>query len=111
MSPRTAVLIATRLHPYRRAFLIVSLLGIALLGGALFLVRSAFAANLVMAAFGPFVFLPWVLMCLSTGFGPGATLRESSDSVVRKAWRWYAALFIGLFLIVACAWPFVVLMS
>ena len=108
MSPRAATLLATRLYPYRRAFLIVSLTGIALLGAAFFLVRTAFAANLVSAAFGPFVFVPWTLMCLCAGFGPGGKLREPADSVAKNAWRWYIALYLAVFFILACAWPFLV---
>jgi hypothetical protein len=45
--PRAAVLLATRLSPYRRAFVLISPTGIALLGGAFFLARAACAANLV----------------------------------------------------------------
>lgn len=110
MTPRFAAALASRLYPHRNALLISALAALAVLSIAFFLVRSRLASNLVTAAFGPFVFVPWILMCLCTWFGPGRNLDRRPASVAANVWRWYGAVALALFFVVACAWPFMVLL-
>lgn len=110
VSPRLATALASRLYPYRRAFLIFSLAALAILTAALFLVRTAVASNIVFAAFGPFVLIPWGLLCLCSGFGPGSKISRRFGRV-GTVLSWYGSLFLSLWFVLAFAWPFMVLLD
>jgi len=109
MTPSQFSVLAERLYPRRLAFLGASLVGfLALLAVGHFMPQ---ALPVVVPLAGPLVFLPWVLLCVCTWFHPQrGSLRPKPGSkapvFVREGMRWYAAVFVGLFIAVAVVvWP------
>jgi len=113
MSLQLASKLAARLSPYRWLFLAVALGSFIVLVAVLFLSRSSEASNLSFAAMGPFVIVPWGLLCLCTWFGPNArfNVASGSASTVRGALSWYAELLLVVFIAGGVVWPFLVLFA
>ena len=109
MNPQFASALADRLHGYRRFFLAFALIAFVALAAALFLSRDALTASLASAAMGPLAFFPWGLLCLCSWFGPDGRHRAPYSGSLQRAFSWYAAIFLTVFLFIAAAWPFLVL--
>lgn len=112
MTPSMASALALRLFAYRWWFLAMSLVSFAL-AFMLLMLRPSFAP-LIVPLFGPFVVLPWGLLCACTWFHPErGNMRATSGfvfgrlpSFMQVAIRWYASLFLGLFFVVGLVvWP------
>lgn len=112
MSPTLATYIAARLFPHRWWFLGESLLGMALLLAALTHAPTG-AATVATALAGPIVFVPWALLCACVwlhpergNLQPGSRLIGRLPHVIQRFVRWYASLFLGLFIFAALfVWP------
>jgi hypothetical protein len=109
MTPSYLAGLAERLHPKRLVFAMASLSGfLVLLAVGHFMPR---ALPVVVPLAGPLVLLPWVVFCACTWFHPkrgSLRLRAGSRAVVivREGMRWYAAVFIGLSVVIAVlVWP------
>lgn len=104
MTPYIAASVAAHLFRFRWWLLAVPLLSI----GAMFalVVNRPSLAPIAFALVGPLVVVPWGLLCVCLWFHPerGNLLPTSRlfgklPSPVQAGLRWYAALFITLFLI------------
>lgn len=105
MTPSIATTLATHLFRFRWWLLAVALLSI----GAMFtlvVIRTSLAP-IAFALVGPLAVVPWGLLCVCLWFHPerGNMLPTSGlfgklPSLVQTGLRWYAALFITLFLII-----------
>lgn len=112
MSPGFFTRIAARLFARRWWFLLVSLLGAALLFAAFSYGSQQFAAVAGTLA-GPVIFVPWALLCACVWFHPergnlqpGSRLIGKLPKAVQLGIRWYASLFLALFFVVgAVVWP------
>lgn len=112
MSPSFFTYVATRLFARRWWFLVIALLGMALLFAA-FSYGSAQAAAVAGTLAGPFIFVPWALLCACVWFHPERGNLRPSSSLISKlprtlqvGVRWYASLFLALFVVVgAVVWP------
>lgn len=112
MSPAFFTSVAERLFARRWWLLAASLLAIAILFAGLSMVppRMAFLAGTLA---GPAVAVPWALLCACVWFHPQrGNLQPQSKLVgrlpprVQTGVRWYAAVFLGLFLFFgAVVWP------
>lgn len=112
MTPNFFTRVAARLFSRRWWFLGVSVVGMALLFAS-FAYGSAQLAAVAGTLAGPVVFVPWALLCAGVWFHPErGNLQPSSKligklpSAVQAGVRWYAALFLALFVVVgAVVWP------
>lgn len=112
MTPQLATRVATRLHPHRWWVLAVALAGTALLFATLDRASTG-AATVAGALAGPIIFVPWALLCACIWFHPeqgklrpGSRLIGKLPNVVQGFIRWYAALFLDLFVLVGIVvWP------
>jgi hypothetical protein len=112
MSPSFFTRLAARLFARRWWFLAVSLFGMALLFAAFSFGSIQFAAVAGTLA-GPFIFAPWALLCACVWFHPergnlqpGSKLIGKLPNAVQLGVRWYASLFLALFIVVgAVVWP------
>lgn len=112
MSPNFFTCVATRLFTRRWWFLAMSLLGMALLFAA-FSSGLAQVAAVAGTLAGPVIFVPWALLCACVWFHPehgnlqpGSKLVAKLPKAVQLGVRWYASLFLALFLVVgAVVWP------
>lgn len=109
MTPSCLAALAERLYPHRLGFALASLVGFLML-----IVIGHFmprALPVVVPLAGPLVFLPWVVFCVCSWFHPErGSLRPKAGGRVavglREGMRWYAAVFVGLSVVVAVAvWP------
>lgn len=115
MTPAMASGLASRLYTYRWWFLAASLIGFAT--GAALLVIWPSLMQAVVPLFGPLVVVPWALLCACMWFHPERGNMRSSSSMFSKlpgflhgVIRWYASLFLTLFLIVGMlVWPALVI--
>lgn len=108
MTPTFFTTFAQRLFPNRRWLLAASLCGITLLAASLWAgpPELAFLASLLA---GPLIAVPWALLCACTWFHPQrGNLQSQSKFVgrlprtIQQGLRWYAALFLGLFIFAGC---------
>lgn len=112
MSPAFATRLATHLFPYRGFILAVSLLGMALLFVTISW-GSAGAVVIATALGGPLIGVPWALLCACVWLHPEhGKLRLHGGRfgrlprIIQHAVRWYASLFLGLFVFVGLIlWP------
>ncbi|MES3025769.1 MAG: hypothetical protein V4857_29675 [Pseudomonadota bacterium] len=112
MSPSFFTRQAERFFPRRWAFLAVSVAGMALVFAAVSTGSAKLAAAAGVIA-GPFIFVPWALLCMCVWFHPvRGNLQPSSrligrlPSAVQFGIRWYASLVLAMFVIVgAVVWP------
>ena len=115
MTPSMASTLASRLFAYRWWFLGASLTSLSV--AFLLLMLRPSVASLIVPLFGPFVVVPWGLLCACTWFHPErGNMRPTSAFMlrlphfVRVALRWYASLFLGLFFVVGLVvWPAIAL--
>jgi hypothetical protein len=105
MTPSIATTLATHLFRFRWWLLAVALLSIGAMF-ALVVIRPSLAP-IAFALVGPLAVVPWGLLCVCLWFHPerGNMLPTSRlfgklPGLVQTGLRWYAALFITLFLIV-----------
>src|SRR5687768_7484941 len=111
MTPAAFAYFARPLFAFRWWFL--GLAAFAFVGLGLLLLVSPHSLPFVAVAIGPAVIVPWALLCACTWFHPSrGNLQPTSRLVGRlPTWlqavlRWYAALFLSLFIIFgAAAWP------
>ena len=112
MSPSYFSHLACKLFPHRWWFLVASVLGVVLVFAAF----SSGTAQMTVAASilaGPGIFVPWALLCACVWFHPErGNLRPSSKligklpNMVQTGIRWYASIFLTLFIVVgAVVWP------
>jgi hypothetical protein len=106
MSPSFLTRLAVRLFARRWWFLAVSLFGMALLFAA-FSSGSVKAAAVAGTLAGPFIFVPWALLCACVWFHPergnlqpGSKLIGKLPNAIQLGVRWYASLFLALFFVV-----------
>ncbi|WP_077038436.1 hypothetical protein [Pelomonas sp. KK5] len=112
MLPAFFAAVADRLFARRWWFVAMSVLGMALAFAALSL-SSPRVAGVLVALVGPLIFVPWALLCTCIWFHPQrGNLQPSSKVVgrlpllVQTGLRWYAAVFLSLFLVFgAVVWP------
>jgi hypothetical protein len=112
MSPSFFTRVAARLFIRRWWFLAVSLVGMALLFAS-FTYGSAQVVALAGTLAGPVIFVPWALLCACVWFHPergnlqpGSKLIGKLPSALQVGVRWYASLFLALFVVVgAVVWP------
>ena len=104
MSPQFAVALAAKWYMHRKWFLAVALGAFVLLSATFVLGQSAVATQFAFAAFGPFVFVPWSLLCLCSWFGPAGRLQAFPGFL-----RWFASLSLGVFFCLSLVWPALVL--
>ncbi len=112
MTPALLTSVAERLFARRWWLFGASLLAIATLVAALSVAPPHFAF-VAGALAGPAIAVPWALLCACVWFHPQrGNLQPQSKLVGRlppllqTGVRWYAAVFLGLFLFVgAVAWP------
>lgn len=112
MSPTFFTRVATRLFARRWWCLAISVLGMALLVAA-YSYGSAQDAALAGSLAGPVIFVPWALLCACVWFHPergnlqpGSKLFGKLPNAIQVGVRWYASLFLALFLVVgAVVWP------
>lgn len=112
MSPAFFTSLAERLFARRWGLLAASLLAV----GLLFVALSAAPPHLAFLATmlaGPAVAVPWALLCACVWFHPQrGNLQPQSKLVgrlpplIQTGLRWYAAVFLGVFMICGAAvWP------
>jgi hypothetical protein len=104
MSPQFASALAAKWYPHRKWFLAVALVAFVLLGAIFVLGHSALASQRAFAALGPFVFVPWSLLCLCSWFSPAGRLQAFPGSL-----RWFASLSLSAFFALSLVWPAFVL--
>lgn len=112
MTPALLTSVAERLFARRWWLFGASLMVIATLVAA-FSVAPAHLAYMAGALAGPAIAVPWALLCACVWFHPQrGNLQPQSKLVGRlppilqTAVRWYAAVFLGLFLFVGVVvWP------
>lgn len=112
MSPDFFTRVALKLFPLRWWFLVVSLVGFSLFFAAI-MYGSAQATAVVGTLAGPVIVIPWALLCACFWFHPqrgtlhaGSKLVGRLPSAVQVGVRWYASLFLALFVVVgAVVWP------
>lgn len=113
MTPALCTSIAARLFPYRWWSFACSVFAV-----CAYVLVLAFTPSVPFAAvggsvLGPLVTVSWALLCVCVWFHPArGNLQASSRLVgrlprsVQAAVRWYAALFLSLFVFAgAVAWP------
>lgn len=112
MSPTFFAAVADRLFARRWWFLAVSTLGMVAVFVA-FSLASPRVIGVASALVGPFIAVPWALLCTCIWFHPQrGNLQPSSKFVGRlppllqTGVRWYAAVFLSFFLVFgALVWP------
>lgn len=112
MSPKFFTAVATRLFARRWWLLAMSVVGMALVFAA-FSLASARVAVAASALAGPLIVAPWALLCAGIWFHPErGNLQPGSRFVgrlpqsIQIGVRWYAAVFLGLFVIFGVVvWP------
>ena len=112
MSPSFFANVASRLFERRWWLLAVSALGMAAAFG-IFSLGSPRAAVVAGTFAGPLIAVPWALLCACVWFHPqrgnlqpGSKLVGKLPPLLQSGLRWYAALFLGCFLVVsALVWP------
>lgn len=112
VSPGFFTRVAARLFSRRWWLLGVSVVGMALLFAA-FTDGSFQTAAVVVPLAGPVIVVRWALLCACVWFHPergnlqlGSKLIGKLPSAVQTGVRWYAALFLALFVVVgALVWP------
>jgi hypothetical protein len=112
MSPTFFAKVASRLFEHRWWLLAMSALGIAA-AFSTFSLGSPGAAVVVGTLAGPFIAVPWGLLCACIWFHPqrgnlqpNSKLVGKLPPVLQSGVRWYAALFLSFFLVVsALVWP------
>jgi hypothetical protein len=104
MTPAFFTTVADRLYAHRSWFLGVPIVGFAIVVAALSLASSG-AVNVVGVLAGPVIFVPWALFCACLWFHPQHGNLQPSGKRIGKlpqllqvAIRWYAAVFLALFL-------------
>jgi hypothetical protein len=107
VTPTLCSAIANRLYAYRWWFLACSVISIGLFTAAMAVVPSSRMLAVGGALLGPLVAGPWALLCASVWFHPRhGNLQPASRLVgwlpapLQSAIRWYAAVFLLLFLVV-----------
>ncbi|MFT7775722.1 hypothetical protein [Roseateles sp.] len=106
MSATIATRLATRLFPHRWWLLAVSLL-------ALLTWMCTGGVAVIAALAGPVIFVPWALLCTCIwlhpehgALQPGSRFVGRLPDVVQRLVRWYASLFLALFIFVGLIlWP------
>jgi len=114
MSPAFFATVATRLFIYRWWFLVASVIGFIAL--AVLAVGAPQLAPLAGALAGPLVFVPWAGLCACIWFHPqrgnlqpGSKLVGLMPHLLQSAIRWYAAIFLAVFILVGgFVWPVLV---
>jgi hypothetical protein len=112
MTPALATRLAERAYPARGAALAFSLTAFALVAVAAS-VGSASAARIAGALAGPMIGLPWAILCAGIWFHPehgamalSARFMKKLPAAFQLLFRWYAAIFLTLFvLFCAVIWP------
>ena len=112
MTPAIYSKFAERAFPFRWWLGTTSVVGVALVmllaaqGGA-----HGFRLAAVVA--GPLIGLPWTALCAAVWFHPvrgymrpASRIMGSMPAALQSATRWYAAVFLGMFVLVsAVVWP------
>jgi hypothetical protein len=112
MTPKFATAVATHLFERRWWFLGMSAVGIAVVFTA-FSLAPPRVAVIAGALAGPLIVAPWALLCACVWFHPqNGNLQPGSRFVgrlpqfIQVGVRWYAAVFLGLFVIFGVLfWP------
>ena len=112
MLPAFFTAVADRFFDRRWWLLAASALAIAVAVAAL-LIATPRGARVAIALMGPFITLPWGLLCACTWFDPQRGKLQPTSKYfgrlppfIQTGVRWYAALFLSFFLVVgAILWP------
>jgi hypothetical protein len=112
VSPALATQLALQAWPHRLAATAISLISFALFAAILF-VGQAPVIRVAAVLVGPVVGGSWAVLCLASWFHPECGSFSSQGwlvgklpAVVQTAVRWYASLFLSLFLVFCLlVWP------
>lgn len=119
MTPRFCTNLAARLHPFRWALTAAALVVVAAIWAAVFLlvVPERVALPALVAIAMPLLALLWASVCCTFWFHPEHGTLSKTGLAVRKLpsaaqsfVRWYAAMFLAIFVVAGVLGPSLVAM-